>query len=60
LKFQFIGYDERTYPQLVIDGAVLVARPGEKREFEIPPSDGLWVEVVPPKDLKPPKGAKEN
>ncbi len=58
MKYQFIGQSERTYPNIVIDGRVLVAQPGERREFDRPPSDGLWVGVTVP--AKPAKPAKEN
>jgi hypothetical protein len=57
LRYQFIGQSERFYPAVFVDGRSLIANPGDKHEFDEPPSDGLWVKVADPKPAKP---GKEN
>jgi hypothetical protein len=47
-KYQYAGFTERTYPDIIIPGeGSLVVEPGDIREFEAPPSDGLWFPVKP-------------
>jgi hypothetical protein len=57
LLYQFTGYDRRTYPDFVVDGAVLVVDPGDVRELDGEvPGDGFWVPVKP-EPVKSPKQA---
>lgn len=54
MQFLFIGQGERVYPEVVIEGKVLIAHPGDRRRFDgEPPRDGLWVEDPAPKPSKP-------
>lgn len=48
-KFVYIGQEPRAYPDILVpDGdnppKVLVALPGDVCEFDVPPTDGLWVQ----------------
>lgn len=63
MQFLFTGSAARVYPDVMVEGRVLVAVPGDKRRFDgEPPGDGLWVEYVPPKQTpaKPDKASKES
>ena len=51
-SFQYAGPDERTYPDIVIGGRVLVVEPGDVREMDEAPNDGNWVAVKPEKPVK--------
>lgn len=46
--FKFFGPGERTYPDILVDGRVLVADPGESYELDEAPADGLWIQVAKP------------
>ena len=48
MQFRYFGPDVRTYPGIVVDGHVLVAEPGDVRELDEAPNDGLWIQVVKP------------
>lgn len=47
MKYQYLGFDTRTYMDIVVPGkGSLVAEPGKQYEFPgDPPSDGFWVPV---------------
>jgi hypothetical protein len=54
--YRYIGPYERTYPDIVVGGHVLVVEPGELADFEeAPPGDCWWVPADPPKKT-PAKG----
>lgn len=49
-KYIYIGQEDRVYPDILVpDGdnapKVLAAVPGGVCEFDVPPTDGLWVEA---------------
>lgn len=52
-NFQFIGQSPRFYGDIVTDTGSLVAEPGDVRTFDVPPSDGLWVETDKPEVIPP-------
>ena len=52
-EFLYVGHHDQLYPDILIpDGdeapKVLVAHPGDVREFENPPTDGRWIEIPEP------------
>ena len=46
-QFTYTGPAERVYPDVTVDGAVLVARAGQTYDLDAIPADGLWVAVSP-------------
>lgn len=57
--YRYIGPYERTYPEIVTGGHVLVVEPGERAEFEDgPPGDGWWV-PEPAAKKAPAKGDRD-
>lgn len=52
-KYQYLGYSERIYMDIVIPGqGSLVVQPGQLMEFETgPPGDGFWTLFREPKAI---------
>ena len=44
-QFTYNGSGERVYPDVTVDGAVLVAQAGQSYNLDAAPDDGLWVVV---------------
>ena len=42
MQFTFTDSEERTYPNIVVNDAVLVAEPGQTYDLDADPSDGRW------------------
>jgi hypothetical protein len=40
--FTFTDSEERIYPNIILDGAVLVAQPGQSYDLDADPGDGRW------------------
>ena len=54
-QFTYNGPGERVYPDVIVNGAVLVAESGKTYDLDAEPSDGLWVSVqAPQKPLEAP------
>ncbi len=51
-NYQYTGPYERTYPAILTDAGSLVVQPGDVREFDEAPNDGLWVPVKADKQAK--------
>ena len=58
MRYRYTAEDDRVYPDILVPGeGSLVARPGDEREFEVPPGDGRWEPAIDP--VKPAKASKE-
>lgn len=44
-QFTYTGEGERVYPDIVVNGAVLVAEAGGSYDLPANPDDGFWVSV---------------
>ena len=44
-QFTYNGSGERVYPDVMVNGAVLVAQTGKSYDLDAAPDDGLWVAV---------------
>lgn len=44
-QFTYNGPGERVYPDVIVDGAVLVAQSGSSYALDVAPTDGFWVAV---------------
>ena len=58
--YRYTGHHVQFYPDVLVpDGVnppkVLVAHPGDEREFETPPTDGRWIELPAAKPVTPVK-----
>jgi hypothetical protein len=42
MTFTFTDSQERTYPDIIVNGAVLVAEPGQSYDLTVDPADGRW------------------
>ena len=48
MTFTFTDSQERTYPDILVDGAVLVAEPGQSYDLDADPADGRWTTSASP------------
>lgn len=46
--FIYTDSQERIYPNIIVDGAVLVASPGQSYALDADPGDGRWESAVTP------------
>lgn len=42
MNYVFTGYAPRFYPDIIGESGSLIAEPGDVREFDEAPADGLW------------------
>jgi len=57
MTFTFTDSQERTYPDIIVNGAVLVAEPGQSYDLDADPADGRWANSASP--VKAPQTAPE-
>jgi hypothetical protein len=48
MTFTFTDSQERTYPDIIVNGAVLVAEPGQSYDLDADPADGRWATSASP------------
>ena len=48
MTFTFTDRQERTYPDILVDGVVLVAEPGQSYSLDAAPADGRWTTSASP------------
>ena len=56
-QFTYQGSETRVYPDITVDGSVLVAEAGKSYDLASDPLDGLWSSVSTP--LKAPQTASD-
>ena len=44
-QFTYNGPGERVYPDVTVNGAVLVAQAGQSYDLDAAPADGMWASV---------------